>query len=364
MRASGRPSADGADRGDASGRPSADGLWADRPGRAEGGDAMKLSGAAAIVTGGGSGLGRATAEALAAKGAQSRGVRSQPRRGGRGRQGGRRPRRRRRRRRRSVRRRGDRESRRGAWGRAGARQLRRHRHGQTRRRPRRASPAARLREGDPRQPDRQLQHDPPCGRGDGQARTDRRRARRHHLDGLGRGLRRPDRPGGLFRLQGRRGGDDVADRARTGADRRSSQRDRAGHLHDADAVRAAAGGAGFARARRCRSLSASGPPPNTPRSPCISSRTAISTARRSASTARFAWRRNKRERDGIEQEGMDERGRASRRQGRAHHRRGVRHRPGDGGSVPRRGRESRRDRPQRSGPRGSGRTPISCWPRT
>ena len=32
----------------------------------------------------------------------------------------------------------------------------------------------------------------------------RRRARRHRLDRLGRGLRGPDRPGGLFGLQGRR----------------------------------------------------------------------------------------------------------------------------------------------------------------
>ena len=103
-----------------------------------------------------------------------------------------------------------------------------------------------------------------------------------------------------------------------------------------------------------------GRPPNTPRSPCTSSRTAISTARRSASTARFAWRRMTSGLSppgrGAGGEGGDDAGNngASRRQGRAHHRRGLRHRPGDGGAVPCRGREGRRDRPQRSGPRRAG----------
>ena len=54
------------------------------------------------------------------------------------------------------------------------------------------------------QPDRQLQHDPPRGRGDGQerARADRR-ARRADLDRERRRLRRPDRPGRLFGVEGR-----------------------------------------------------------------------------------------------------------------------------------------------------------------
>ena len=44
-----------------------------------------------------------------------------------------------------------------------------------------------------------------------------RRAGRHRLDRLGRRLRGPDRPGRLFRLEGRRRRDDPADRARSRA---------------------------------------------------------------------------------------------------------------------------------------------------
>ena len=55
-----------------------------------------------------------------------------------------------------------------------------------------------------RQPDRHLQHDAPCRRRyehDGAAR--RQRARCHHLDRVGRRVRGPGRPGGLFRVEGR-----------------------------------------------------------------------------------------------------------------------------------------------------------------
>ncbi len=48
-------------------------------------------------------------------------------------------------------------------------------------------------------------------------RSDRRGARRHRQHRLGCGLRRPDRPGGLRGLQGRRRRPDAARRARPGA---------------------------------------------------------------------------------------------------------------------------------------------------
>ena len=127
-----------------------------------------------------------------------------------------------------------------------------------------------------------------------QARTDRGRARGDHFDGLDRGLRRADRAGRLFRLQGRRGGDDAADRARARAVRHPGQRDRARRLHDADDGRPAAGRRRTRSALRCRSPPASASRPNMPRSQSTLSRTAISTARRSGSTARCAWRPNRR----------------------------------------------------------------------
>ena len=77
--------------------------------------------------------------------------------------------------------------------------------------------AGAVRQGRHGQPDRQLQHDPPRCRGDEQerARVDRR-ARRADLDRERRRLRRPDRPGGLLGVEGRRRRHDAADRARPG----------------------------------------------------------------------------------------------------------------------------------------------------
>ena len=74
---------------------------------------------------------------------------------------------------------------------------------------------------------------------------------------LGRRLRRPDRPGDVCGVQGRRGRHDAADRARAGTLRHPRDEHRPRHLRDADAARAAAGGAGFARARWCLSPRAS-----------------------------------------------------------------------------------------------------------
>ena len=64
----------------------------------------------------------------------------------------------------------------------------------------------------------------------------RRRARRDHLHRLGRRLRGADRPGRLFRLEGRRRRADHAGGARIRAVRHPRDHHRAGHLPDADAV--------------------------------------------------------------------------------------------------------------------------------
>ncbi len=122
---------------------------------------MRLEGQAALVTGGGSGLGAATAEALARAGAkvaildvdEARAKEVASRIGG-------------------IALRCDvtdaaaaeaalAAARDGAWAGARARELRRDRAGGAHRRARRADAARRVRARDPRQPDRQLQHAAP-----------------------------------------------------------------------------------------------------------------------------------------------------------------------------------------------------------
>ena len=172
------------------------------------------------------------------------------------------------------------------------RQLRRRRPGQAHRRPRRADAARRLRARHQDQPDRHLQHAAPRRRGHAaSAAARRRRARRHRQHRLRRRLRRPDRPGRLRVVERRRRRADHAGGARIRPVRRPRADHRPRHFRHADAARAAAGGAGFARrlgavsqapgkSRRIRRAGAA-----------HASTTAISTARSSASTARCAWRR-------------------------------------------------------------------------
>ena len=77
-----------------------------------------------------------------------------------------------------------------------------------------------------------------------------RRARRADLDGERRRLRRADRPGGLFGVEGRHRRHDLADRARPVAQRHPQHDDRAGHLRHADALHHAGRGAAGARRQR------------------------------------------------------------------------------------------------------------------
>ena len=125
-----------------------------------------------------------------------------------------------------------------------------------------ADAARRFRAGDRDQPDRHLQHDaaarpPACS----QARAARRRrARRDRLDRVGRGLRGPDRAGGLCVVEGRRRRADPAGGARIRAVRHPRADHRARHLPHADAARAAARRRRSRSAPRCRSRKRLGEP--------------------------------------------------------------------------------------------------------
>ena len=72
------------------------------------------------------------------------------------------------------------------------------------------------------------------------------RARRHRQHRLGRGVRRPDRPGRVLGVQGRRRRHDAADRPRPVARADPRGDHRAGPVQDAAAGLAARGGAGVA----------------------------------------------------------------------------------------------------------------------
>ena len=91
------------------------------------------------------------------------------------------------------------------------------------------------------------------------------RARRDREHRIGRGLRRPDRAGGLLGVEGRRRRHDAADRARPGAQRHPRCDHRARHLRDADAEGHAARKSRTRSASRCRSRRAWASPPSTRR---------------------------------------------------------------------------------------------------
>ncbi len=164
---------------------------------------MEINGKKVIVIGGASGMGRASAELLHARGATRRNFR--PRRLGRQRGRGRHRRRLLSGRRDRLRRhRGDPEDRRRE-----ARWPARHRdhgrwwHRQAHHIENRPARSRVLPVDHRSQPDRHLQHQPAGGAPDEPERAGGRRARRHHQHRLDRGVRRPDRSGRLHRRQSR-----------------------------------------------------------------------------------------------------------------------------------------------------------------
>ncbi len=148
-----------------------------------------------------------------------------------------------------------------------------------------------LRERDPHQPARDLQRAAPRGDGDaGQRARRRRRARRVHQHGVDRGLRRADRPGRLLGVQGRDRRPHAAGGARPRPERDPRVHDRPGPVRHAAAGRAAGGGPRRRSAPRSRSPRAWGAPTSTPRSRSTSPPTRCSTARSSVWTGRCGWR--------------------------------------------------------------------------
>ena len=158
---------------------------------------------------------------------------------------------------------------------------------------------------------------------------------------LGRGRGRPDRPGGLFGVQGRRAGDGAADRARPDERRRPGQHHPAGRFQDADGRDDAAATCRKRWARRCRSRSGSARPRNMRELACFIVETRTSTPNRSASTAASGWRRAKHMDDGSCSKTLrSRRGRPAKRSWRSFAA-GLRSRPST----------IRRRSPKRTGPR-------------
>ena len=124
----------------------------------------------------------------------------------------------------------------------------------------------RFTQGPDRQRDRHLQHDPPRRRRHGESVAERiGRARRDRQYGVGGGVRRADRAGGLLGVEGRDRRHDAADRARSFAQRHPRVHHRAGHLRDAAARRACRRTRRNRSASRCRSPRASAGRPNSRR---------------------------------------------------------------------------------------------------
>ena len=150
------------------------------------------------------------------------------------------------------------------------------------RRPRRADAARRLRAGHQGQPDRHVQHDAPVRRGRLPRLEPMEDGERGVIDQhrLGRRLRRADRAGRLCVVEGRHRRPDAAGRARARAVRHPRLRHRARHFLHADAAWACPRRSAE-EPRRLGAVPAAcwASRSNTPRSRATSSRTAISTAR-------------------------------------------------------------------------------------